>query len=85
MLSTQTKLAQIQAHFVAGFEAQGFVEAAAFVAGVESYAGEAFALAPVEDRLHELAGDAAAAVVGVGIDVENCGAATFQRNVIRWN
>ena len=52
---------QVEAHFVAGFEAEGFVEMAAIVAGVESHTGEAFALAPVDDGLREGAGDAAAA------------------------
>ena len=66
--------AQPEAHFVAGLEAEGFVEMAAVVAGVESHAGEAFALAPGDHGLEEFAGDAAAAVFGIGVDVEDGGA-----------
>ena len=69
--------AQPKAHFVAGLEAERFVEMAAVVAGMESHAGEAFAPAPGDHGLEEFVGDAAAAVFGIGVDVEDGGAPAF--------
>src|ERR1035438_8251456 len=69
---------QPKADFVAGLEAERFVEMAAVFASMESHAGEAFALAPGDYGQQEFVGDAAAAVFGIGVDVEDGGAPALQ-------
>src|SRR6266496_1632885 len=71
-------LSQIESHFVARLESQGFIEMAAVFAGVQVNASEAFALAPGDHCCHQLAGDAAPAKAGFGIDIENRRTAAFE-------
>jgi hypothetical protein len=67
-------LAEGEAHFVCGLEAEGFVEGAAGGAGVERDVAEALAAAPIEHCLQKLFGYAAAAGFGFGVHVEDPGA-----------
>jgi len=67
-------LAEGEAHFVGGLEAEGFVEGAACGAGVERDVAEAFGAAPIEHGLQKLFCEAAAAGFGFGVHVEDPGA-----------
>jgi hypothetical protein len=64
-------LAEGEAHFAGGLEAEGFVEGAAGGAGVERDVAEAFFAAPVEHCLQKLFCETEAAGFGFGVHVED--------------
>ena len=65
---------QLQTHLVGGFESQALVERPAVFAGVQSDMHEPLFPAPVDHGLHEPAGNALAAILRIGVHVENRGA-----------
>src|SRR5215469_10402176 len=77
VLATQS-LKKFQPHLVARFKAQGLVEMSSVFAGMQGDSGEALLLTPSNHGLHNLAGDAAPAILRVGVDIENGRAAAFE-------
>src|SRR5215470_6602290 len=68
ILMQQFSLSQVQLHLVVELESQAFVEMASVFAGMQGHACEALLLAPGDHGVHDFAGDAPAAVLGIGVD-----------------
>src|SRR5208283_1244615 len=67
-------LLEAQPHFVGVRKSERFVEIVPFGTGVEIDAVQATRPGPGEDHLHDLVRHAAAAELGLGVDVQNDGA-----------
>lgn len=61
-------------HFIGGAEACGFIEAAAFLRGVQSDDADATAARLGEGEIDQVAGKAAAAVFGLDVNIEQVAA-----------